>query len=400
MQSKPLISLCVLLAGWCHGDAAFADQALAAANDAFGFKLLEQLAKDQPHANISISPYSAATILQMVANGAAGTTKSEMQQVLATTGLSSAVVNAANKDIAQSLRNGNAHAMLTMANAIWYRPGTPVEAAFIACNQEFYGATVDALDFGDPHALDIINAWASDKTHGKIQRIADGMIDSAHTRLFLADAIYFKGKWSSPFAVQDTKARPFYLRGGGQKSIPMMTQRKTLAYRQGRGYQAVRLPYEGENLAMYVVLPDINSSPENIVGSFSGNTWRRVVKPGFSSQEGSIVLPKFKVEYSVELRRPLQALGMQAAFDASTADFSGIAPRLFISAARQKTFVEVNEEGTEAAAVSAVGVALTSLKLASKPFQMIVDHPFLFLIEDRQTGTILFMGIVFDPPTT
>ncbi len=400
MQYKSLMAVCVLLAGLCRGDAALADQALEASGGAFAFKLLEQLAKDRPHANVSISPYSAATILQMVANGAEGTTRSEMQQVLGTAGLSSGVVNAANKDIAQSLKNGNAQVMLTVANAVWYRPGTPVKPAFIASNQEFYGATMDALDFGDPHAPDIINSWASEQTHGKIQRIADRMIDPAHTRLFLADAIYFKGRWASPFAVKDTQMSPFHLRGGGQRMIPMMSLRKTLDYREVQGYQAVRLPYEGGNLAMYVVLPDESSSPENILGLLNGDAWRHVVKTGFSSREGSIELPKFKIEYGVELRRALQALGMTAAFDASTADFSGIAPGLFISAARQKTFVEVNEEGTEAAAVSAVGVALTALKPAPKPFQMIVDRPFLFLIEDRQTGTILFMGIVFDPPTT
>jgi serpin B len=400
MQNRALMGVCVLLAALCRADAAFADQAPAARGDAFAFKLLKQLAKDQPHANLSISPYSAATILQMVENGAAGTTRTEMRKVLGTAGLSSAAVNAANKDTAQSLKSENPHAMLTIANALWYRPGTPVASAFITCNREFYGATVEALDFGDPHAPDIINSWVSAQTQGKIQRIADGMIDPAHTRLFLADAIYFKGKWASPFAASDTRARPFHLRGGGQKMIPMMALKKTLDYRKAQGYQAVRLPYEGENLVMYVVLPDDNSSPENTLRILSGDTWRGVARAGFSSREGSIVLPKFKIEYSVELRRPLQSLGMNAAFDASTADFSGIAPGLFISAARQKTFVEVNEEGTEAAAVSAVGVALTSLKPASKPFQMIVDRPFLLLIEDRQNEAILFMGMVFDPPTT
>jgi len=400
MQIKTLLAVCVLLAGLCRGDGAFADQTLAAPGDAFAFKLLKQLAKDQPHANLSISPYSAATMLQMVENGAAGRTRSEMQQVLGTSGLSSDIVNAANKDIAQSLKSANVRVMLTIANALWYRPGTPVESAFINCNQEFYGATVEALDFSDPHAPDIINSWASDQTQGKILRIADRMIDPAHTQLFLADAIYFKGKWSSPFAAKDTQARPFHLRGGGEKMIPMMALRKTLDYREGLGYQAVRLPYEGENLAMYVVLPDPNSSPEKNPGSLGRDTWRRVARAGFGSREGSVVLPKFKIEYNLELRRPLQALGMKAAFDASSADFSGIAPGLFISAARQKTFVEVNEEGTEAAAVSAVGVALTSLKPASTPFQMIVDRPFLFLIEDRQKGAILFMGMVLDPPTT
>jgi serine protease inhibitor len=397
VKYKALPAVCVLLAGLWHPELAFADQALAASDNAFAFKLFRQLAGDQPGANISISPYSVATVLQMVENGAAGTTKAEMQQVLATSGLSSAALNAANKEIAQSLGSGNANVALTIANAIWYRSDTAVNPAFIAENRQFYDAQVDALDFADPHAVDVINAWASDKTHGKIPRIADRMIDPANTRLFLADAVYFKGKWSTPFAEKDTKKRPFYMRGVGQKVIPMMTQRKTLAYRQGSGYQAVRLPYEGENLAMYIFLPDADSGPQRILELLGGDAWERAIKPGFAFEEGSIVLPRFKVEYSVELRQPLRALGMKAAFDASIADFSGIAPRLFISAARHKTFVEVSEEGTEAAAVTGVGISLTALRQPSKPFEMIVERPFLFMIEERRSGMIMFMGVVFDP---
>jgi serpin B len=396
-----LIAVLVLLAGLHQVAASLADQQkLAAANNGFAFKLLKQLAKDQPVVNIFISPYSASTVLQMVGNGAAGQTKAEMQQVLGTTGLSSAAVNGANKDIAQSLNSGNTNVILTTANAIWYRQGAPVKPEFIACNQQFFGATVDALNFADPHSVDIINAWANDKTHGKISRIADGMIDPTYTQLFLANAVYFKGKWAEPFNANDTKDRPFHLRIGGQKNVPMMTQTKTFTYRHGTGYQAVRLPYQGENLAMYVFLPDTNSSPEKLLGIMNGDTWQKVTKPGFSEKEGTVVLPKFKLEYSVELKQPLQALGMKTAFDSLGADFSGIAPQLFISAARQKTFVEVKEEGTEAAAVT--GVAMQSRGIAMpppNPFQMIVDRPFLFLIEDKQTGTILFMGVMFDPGT-
>jgi serine protease inhibitor len=393
-----LIAVLVLLACFHQAVGSPADQQLAAANNGFAFKLLQQLAQAQPVANIFISAYSASTVLQMVGNGAAGRTKAEMQQVLGTTGLSSAAVNAANKDISSSLNNFNTNVILTTANAIWYRQGAPVKPDFIACNQQFFGITVDALNFADPHSVDVINAWANEKTHGKISRIADGMIDPIYTRLFLANAVYFKGKWAEPFEVKDTKDRPFYLRGGSQKIIPMMTQAKTFTYRRGTGYQAVRLPYHGENLAMYVFLPDTNSSPEKLLGIMNGDTWQRVTKPGFSEKEGTLVLPKFKLEYSVELNQPLQALGMKAAFDSLGADFSGIAPQLFISAARQKTFLEVKEEGTEAAAVT--GMALQSGGIAMpppNPFQMIVDRPFLFLIEDRLTGTILFMGILFDP---
>jgi serpin B len=401
---KPKISLIAVLAlfaGLHQAAASLTDQQkLAAANNGFAFKLLKQLAKEQPAASIFISPYSASTVLQMVGNGAAGQTKAEMQQVLGTTGLSSAAMNGANKEIAQSLNSGNTNVILTTANAIWYRQGAPVKPDFIACNQQFFGATVDALNFADPHSVDIINAWANEKTHGKISHIADGMINPVYTQLFLVNAVYFKGKWAEPFEVKDTKDRPFHLRGGGQKNLPMMTQTKTFTYRRGTGYQAVRLPYEGENLAMYVFLPDTNSSPEKLLGIMNGDSWQKVTKPGFSEKEGTVVLPKFKLEYSVELKQPLQALGMKTAFDPVGADFSGIAPQLFISAARQKTFVEVKEEGTEAAAVTGIAVEAGGMMMPPpNPFQMIVDRPFLFLIEDRQTGTILFMGVMFDPET-
>ena len=396
-----LIAVLVLLAGLHQVAASLADQQkLAAANNGFAFRLLKQLAKDQPVANIFISPYSASTVLQMVGNGAAGRTMTEMQQALGTTGLPSAVVNEANKDIEQSLNNGNTNVILEIANAIWYRRGAPAKPEFVACNKEFFGATVDALDFTDPHSVDIINAWANEKTHGKISRIADGMIDPVWTRLFLANAVYFKGKWADPFDANDTKDRRFHLRGGGQKVIPMMTQTKTFTYRRGTGYQAVRLPYEGENLAMYVFLPDTNSSPEKLLGIMNGDTWQRVTKPGFSEKEGMLVLPKFKLEYSVELNQPLQALGMRTAFNPTNADFSGIAPQLFISAACQKTFVEVKEEGTEATAVTGIAVPSSGIEMPPpNPFQMIVDRPFLFLIEDNQTGSISFMGVMFDPET-
>jgi len=334
----------------------------------------------------------------MVGNGAAGQTKTEMQQVLETTGLSSDAVSTANKEIAQSLNSGNTNIILTTANAIWYRQDAHVKPEFIARNQQFFGATVDGLNFQDPHSVDIINAWASDKTHGKISRIADGMINPKYTQLLLANAVYFKGKCAEPFDAKETKDRPFHLRGGSQKNVPMMTQTKTFTYRHGTGYQAVRLPYQDENLAMYVFLPDPNSSPEKLLGIMNGDTWQRVTKPGFNEKEGTVVLPKFRLEYSVELNQPLQSLGMKTAFDMDKADFSGIAPQLFISHARQKTFVEVKEEGTEAAAVTGIAVEAGGMMMPPpNPFQMIVDRPFLFLIEDRQTGTILFMGVMFDP---
>jgi serpin B len=401
MTSKiHLLAMLALATSSYQTSAALTDQQnLAAADNVFAFKLLKQLAKDRPDANIFISPFSAATVLQMVGNGAAGLTKTEMQQVLGTRGLSSDIVNQGNLGISQSLNSDNTNIILATANAIWYRQGEPASPDFLALNRQYFGATVAPLNFAEPHSVDAINAWANEKTCGRISRIADGLIDPAYTRLFLANAVYFKGKWADPFDTNDTKDRPFHLSGGGQENAPMMTQTKTFIYRRGTGYQAVRLPYEDENLAMYVFLPDTNSSPKKLLGLMSGDVWQRITKPGFSEKEGTLVLPKFKLEYSVKLNQPLQALGMKAAFSRVKADFSGIAPALYISAVLQRTFVEVKEEGTEAAAVTGMSVPVSAGPEIPPPdpFQMIVDRPFLFLIEDNRSGTILFMGLMFDP---
>jgi serine protease inhibitor len=374
---------------------------LASANTGFAFKLLKQLAKNQPGNNIFISPFGVSTVLQMAGNGAAGQTKTEMQQVLGTTSMMQAIVNTGSRDINQSLNNSNTNNILTIANAIWYQKGIPAKHGFISCNQQFFGATVDALDFTNAHSVDIINSWASEKTHGKITHIADGMM-SPPPDLFLANAVYFKGKWQDPFESKNTKDRAFHLRDGSQKQLPMMEKTDRFTYRRGSGYQAVRLPYEGWNLAMYVFLPDPGSSPDKLVSIMTGDKWERVTRPGFEDRDGTVVLPKFKLEYQTALEQPLTAMGMKTAFDdrPGMADFSGISSRpLYISAVQQLTFVEVNEEGTEAAAVTGMTVPMSTgpEPPPPPPFKMIVDRPFLFLIADEPTGTILFMGIIFEP---
>jgi serine protease inhibitor len=391
----------ILTAGLCAQlsravAASEADEAkLASANAGFAFKLLKEISKELPNRNVFISPYSASTVLQMVCNGARGQTLSEMQRVLGTAGLAAEIVNSANGDFDRSLNGRGTNVTLNAANAVWCRIGTPIKPEFIGCNRQFFGATVGTLDFSDPRSVGVINGWASEKTHARITRIADGLITPL-TELFLANAVYFKGKWEVPFEVKNTRERPFHLRGSHQKPLPMMEQTRKFTYRQGTGYQAVRLPYQGWSLGMYVFLPDPGSSPEKLLSIMTGDTWQRVTRPGFSERDGTLVLPRFRLEYRVEMKRPLMALGMKSAF--GNADLSGISDRgLFISAVRQATFVEVNEEGTEAAAgIAAPGASGIEMN-PPKPFQMIVDRPFLFLIADAQTGLILFMGMVFDP---
>ncbi len=369
---------------------------LSSANNTFAFSLLKQLAKDEQDANIFISPYSAATVLQMACNGAGGQTRAQMQQVLRTGGLRPDAVNEIRSSVSLRLNATKNGIILTTANALWYRQGIPVKSDFIARNRDIFGATVGPLDFDDPRSVRIINDWAQEKTHGKIESLADGLINR-DTVMFLANAVYFKGKWEQPFDSKHTKDRAFHLPKRQPRKIPMMEQSRRFTYRRGSGYQAVRLNYEGWSLGMYVFLPDENSSPEKLLSLMSGDKWQRITEPGFTEQQGTVVLPKFKIRYSAELKQALAALGMKSAFS-DKADFSGISNRpLLISAVQQNTFVEVNEEGTEAAAATGLAISEGIELEPPKPFEMIVDRPFLFLIEDKETETILFMGVVHDP---
>jgi serpin B len=321
-----------------------------------------------------------------------------MADVLGTAGIEQNTVNAATLEIQKSLDSATRkNIILNTANALWCRKGVAIKPTFIAGNQQFFQATVGNLDFDNPKTVAKINGWVNEKTHGKINSILQGPIDRA-TQLFLANAIYFKGKWQEPFNAKATTNRVFHLRGGTQKDVPMMEQSRHFQYRRGSGYQAVRLEYEDSALGMYIFLPDENSSPEKLLSLINGDNWQRITKPGFSDHDGTLRLPKFRIEYGVELNQSLKALGMKQAFDLHAADFSGIGNLgLFISDARQKAFVEVNEEGTEAAATTFVALPNSMLEMnPPPPFHMIVDRPFLFLIEDQSTGTILFMGVIFD----
>ncbi len=370
---------------------------LAAANNAFAFKLLKQLNADHPGGNLFVSPYSAATVLQMAANGAGGQTKQEMQEVLETTGLAPAALAAASQAARGILNAKDTNLILTTANALWYRQGSSIKSGFLVANQTVFSSTLMPLDFSNvPAAERLVNQWASDQTRGRITGIADGLITPA-TDLILATAIYFKGAWLDPFDQQLTKPRSFHPAAGAAKRVPMMELSQQFQYRQGSGYQAVRLPYMGGDLAMYVFLPDPGSSPARLGQIMNGDKWRRVTMPGFHEREGTVVLPKFKLEQTLELNSPLQSLGMKTAFRPKAADFSGMfSDAHFISAVVQKAFVEVGETGTEAAAVTLVLSEAPSAVVMNPPppFELTVDRPFLFAIVDARSEMILFLGVV------
>jgi serpin B len=391
------IAFCTMLcfAAWAAlADSPADPEKLAAANTGFAFDLLKQIAGEQPNANVFISPFSVSSVLQMVANGAAGDTKTEMQRVLKTTGLAPDSLNAACKDLNESL-NSQTNVILNLASAIWFQEGIHLKPGFVATNSRFFHAGLAPVDFQKPASAQIINDWADNSTHGKIKDVVQWPFDPL-TKVILANAIYFKGQWANPFDKKATKPRAFHLAKGGTKPTPTMWQRGHFSYQAGDDFQAVRLPYAGGRLQMYLFLPDTNSSPAKLLAGMDNDTWRDKILPGFRDREGTLAFPRFKLEYDVALNEPLKALGMRHAFE--DADFSAMAGEpLFVSKVKQKSFVEVNEEGTEAAAVTTGVMAAGIAMEPPKPFEMIVDRPFFFVIGDDKTQSILFLGVIYDP---
>ncbi len=371
------------------------DQAkLAAANSGFAFDLFQQIAHEQPDANIFISPFSVSTVLQMLDNGAVGATKQEMDRVLHMDGLPADTLNAAAGGLDQSL-NSHTNVILELANAIWYQQGTRLKPEFVSVNREFFRAELGTVDFDRPQSAQTINHWADKRTRGKIQDIVRWPFASA-TRMVLANAIYFKGKWETPFDGKETRPHAFHLAGGAEKQVPTMWRHGHFAYQRGDGFQAVQLPYAGRRLCMEVFLPDADSSLARLLARFNSASERSKMLEGFLEQDGTLALPRFKLEYDVRLNDSLQTLGIRLAFKGG--DFSAMSDeQLEVSEVKQKSYVEVNEEGTEAAAVTVGIMRATAVLRPQKPFEMIVDRPFFFVIEDNQTKSVLFMGVVSDP---
>jgi serpin B len=373
----------------------FEDDKLVSANVGFAFDLMRQVVQAQPDANVFISPFSVSSVLQMTGNGAAGETKSEMQQVLKTAGMSSGSLNAAFKDLDQQFA-ARKDVTLNLANGLWFQQGFHLKPAFVGDNQKYFQAELAGVDFDSPQSAKTINTWADRQTKGKIKEVVQYPFPPL-TRLILANAIYFKGNWVQPFKKNLTGPRDFHLVDGQSRQTPMMAQGGHFVYQETPDFQAVKLPYKG-GLQMELFLPATNSSPQKLVADFAAKeNWQKNIETGFNDREGSVVLPKFKMEYAVKLNETLKALGMKSAF-AANADFSGIATeRLFISEVKQKSFVDVNEEGTEAAAVTTVTMTALAGHSPSDSFAMILDRAFFFVISDMASGSILFMGIVNDP---
>jgi serine protease inhibitor len=371
------------------------DARLIAANTRFGFKLFSQILEQNGEpTNLMVSPTSVAIALAMTYNGASGTTQQAMAEALELEGMSLEEINQANAASELALENADSEVQLAIANSLWGREGVSFKSDFLQRNRDFYSAEVASLDFNNPGAIATINNWVSRNTQEKIPEIIQEIRPNAV--LFLINATYFKGNWTTPFDAGLTSDRPFTLLDGSQKQHPTMSQSGRYAYLENDQFQAVSLPYgEFRRLSMYVFLPRESSSLSTFQQNLTAENWETWMSQ-FGRREGAISLPRFKLEYETKLNDALEALGMAVAFT-DQANFSGMSDTpLSISQVKHKTFIEVNEEGTEAAAVTSVEIQTLSASVVP-PFQMTVDRPFFYAIRDNQTGTVLFMGTVVEP---
>jgi serpin B len=370
------------------------NEKLVAANTKFGFKLFSEIFQQNSSQNIFVSPTSVAIALAMTYNGANGSTQQAIAQTLEFQGMSLDEINQAQLALNQILTNPDPKVQLTIANSLWAREGINFKPDFLQRNKDFYQAQITNLNFNKPNAVSTINNWVNQNTKGKIPTIIDRI--SPNVVLYLINAIYFKGSWTDEFPKNATKERPFTLLNGTRKQHPLMSQFGRFRYYENESFQAISLPYGTGRMSMYVFLPKPNVTLQSFYSNLTLENWEQWIKQ-FRSREGSISLPRFKLEYDISLKQTLAALGMGIAFQ-DRANFTGMTSTpVNINEVKHKTFVEVNEEGTEAAAVTSVGIRATSAMPVDEPFNMVVDRPFFVAIRDNQTGTLLFMGSIVEP---
>jgi len=368
---------------------------LAQANNDFGWRVFYELAIEDD-TNVFISPVSLELALLMTYNGASGETATEMAKALGVSKLKLDKINKGSKDLIALLEKEDEGVLITLANSLWGADDIEYKQTFEDVMNEYFSAEVKTVDFTDPATLDLVNTWISDNTNEKIQDMLSDL-DPASV-LLLINAIYFNGTWETEFDPELTDEETFIKAGGSTTTVDMMKHEKSeFNYYEDDDLQLVELPYTDGNTVMYVALPTSDTTVDALISDLGKDSWKEKVDQ-METKEGSVALPKFKVEYGTkEMNESLQVLGMKKAFT-SQADFTNIAKGSgdwFISRVLHKAFVEVNEEGTEAAAATVVEMT----KAVEEPdiFEFIADQPFVFLICDKESGAIMFMGVLRDP---
>ncbi len=373
-------------------DLSVAETKLIEADNRFALKLFREINRQEVDGNIFVSPLSVAMALGMTYNGANGSTQQAMQETLELMGMSLEEVNQSYRDLIDLLVELDPLVEFLIANSIWYREGLTFEQAFLDATRQFFDAEVSALDFGAPGASERINGWVRDNTNGLIEEIVPAAIP-ANIVMYLINAIYFKGDWASQFDKDLTQAGPFTLASGSQATAEMMwhAEAAPVGYYRVDGVAIVDLPYGGRAFSMSILVPEAHDGIDQLLESMTVENWASWMA-GIDSTDLVVSMPKFTLEYELEMKDVLSALGMEVAFT-PMADFTKMfAPGgIWIDKVKHKAFVQVDEEGTTAAAVTSVSM------IDSAPMPFVVDRPFVFVIREKYSGTVLFMGKVMDP---
>ncbi len=376
-----------------------AEQIVIANSNIFGFDLLREVdSRREPEVpNTILSPLSASMALGMALEGAAGETFTEMQTALGFGGMTREDINASYSGLLELLLTLDPAVELGIANSAWSKQEFPFTTGYFDAVTNSFQAVVQELDFTDPGAKDIINQWVQEQTNGRIEEIVEE-IDPLDI-LFLINAVYFKGSWTTKFKQERTQPGPFHLEGGATVGatvdVPMLSgniEDTGFAWVDGNRVVA-ELPYGGQAFGMVLVLPGPEEGVDDLLAALDAGTWAAWMQ-SLHVQEVMVQMPKFELEWGGLFNDALKAMGMERAFDPVLSDFSRMTPAddAYISRVRQKTYMKVDEEGTEAAAATSVGVSVTSA-----PPGITLDRPYLLAIRERLSGTILFLGAIRDP---
>jgi serine protease inhibitor len=364
---------------------------IAGTDRTFGLSVFRQLNQADPEKNVFFSPLSLAMALGMTLNGTDGLTYESMRRTMALEGLTEEEINDAFRSLIGYLRNLDRKVDFRIANSIWYREGFSVEQAFVDRTSRYFDAEVSSLDFARPDAPDIINAWIARATAQRIDRMIESI--GADVVMYLINAIYFKADWRYRFARDATRPRPFQRPDGSSVDVPMMFREGTFAAAFTGDFTAVELPYGDSLFAMTIVMPRDKDINEYIAG-LDADGWDHILNT-LRPVQAELYMPKFKVTYERTLNDDLKLLGMDNTFCGDPGvSFARINPAaaLCVSEVRQKAVVNVDEDGTEAAAVTIVEIILVSM-----PPSINLNRPFFYAIREVNSGVILFMGKMIDP---
>lgn len=366
---------------------------MVSSDNQFGIEIFKRMLNADKDKNLMISPLSISQALLMTYNGADGDTKKAFEETLFLNDLTIDEVNQSAQELVKALLEADPSVIIDIANSIWYRDEYTIKPEFIQVNEDYYNAEVNQLVFND-EAVDIINAWVKDKTNDKIEEIIDEI--DPMTLMFLINAVYFKGNWKYQFEESNTVNGEFTLSNGNKITAPFMHQSITAKVMGHDDFTILDLLYGRGNFSMFIVLPDEDKTIDDVLELWNNDTYNQWLTDFTEVGELNVVIPKFKFAYEKKLNDVLMDMGLALAFDSGQADFSNIIEnmQLYISKVKHKTFIEVNEKGTEAAAVTSVEIGYTSVTPST---QFIADRPFLFVIREKYTNSILFMGRVEDP---